>query len=72
MKTKKESTLLAIKRTESIKAAQQNVKTTPPKGKESVHSVFFISKDHQSLYLKEILTQKLKEDWKGFNSQITA
>ena len=62
-----------ITETKNVKAVQlkeiKNVETTPPKGIESVHSVsFYNTKSHQPLYLKEILTQKINKNWKGFNS----
>ena len=41
-----------------------------PKGKESVQNAppNCNNKSQQSLYLKEILTKLLKEEWEGFNS----
>ena len=49
------------------------MKNSPPKGKKSVHSIFFNNTDsQQSLYLKEILTKLLKKEWKGFNGWIKA
>jgi len=56
------------------------VQETPPKGTESMQEVPFRGiksmqnaspyniKSHQSLYLEKILTQKPKENWKGFNN----
>ena len=42
---------------ESIKAAQTSVEATPPKGKESVHSVPpNNTESHQPLYSEEIFT----------------
>ena len=42
---------------------------TPPKGTESVYNVpFYNTESHQPLYLKEVFTQKIGEDWEGFNS----
>ena len=39
------------------------------KGIESVHNVsFYDTESHQPLYLKEILMQKVGENWEGFNS----
>jgi len=50
---------------------KENMQEAPPKGIESMQSVSPHNiKSHQSLYLEKILTQKPKEDWKGFNSQI--
>jgi len=62
-----------LEETESMKATQlekfKSAAVTPPKGIESIHSVpFYNTENHQSLYLKEILTQKVNENWKEFNS----
>ena len=51
----------------------ESVKNSPLKGKESVHSVLFSNTDsQQSLYLKEVLTKLLREEWEGFNGRIKA
>jgi len=57
------------KGTKSVKATQICVKATPPKGTESVHSIpLSNTASHQPLYSEEIFTQKVSENWKGFNS----
>jgi len=51
----------------------ESVQETPPKRIESMQSASpHNTESHLFLYLKEILTQKPKENWKGFNSQIKA
>ena len=51
----------------------ESVQKAPPREIESMQSISLYNiESHQSLYLKEILTQKPKEDWKRFNSQIKA
>ena len=47
---------------------KENVQSAPPRGTKSIQSTSLYNKSHQSLYLEEILTQKPKEDWEGFNS----
>ena len=62
-----------LKRTESVQKAppkgKENVQETPPKGTKSMQNASpHNTESHQLLYSKKILTQKLKEDWKGFNN----
>ena len=61
--------------TESVNAITpkteiESIQATPlSKEKKSVHSVPFISPEsQQSLYSKEILTQKVSKKQKGFNN----
>ena len=66
-----------LKGTESVQETppkrKENVQETPPKKTKSMQNAFFYNtKSHQSLYLEEILTQKPKENWEGFNNQIKA
>ena len=61
--------------TESVKATltktEDNVKATPSRGTESMQSVFlYNTKSQQILYLKEILTKELREEWEKFNNRI--
>ena len=50
------------KRTKSMHSA-------PPRGIESMQNAFLYNTESQQiLYLEEILTRELKEEWKGFNS----
>ena len=58
---------------ESMKATQpqksKNTATIFSKGTESIYSIpLYNTKSHQPLYLEEILTQKISENWEGFNS----
>ena len=58
---------------ESVKATQPqkigNAAATPPKGIKGVQNVPpYNTKSHQPLYSKEILTQKVGENWKEFNN----
>ena len=58
----------------------ESVQSAPPKGKESVQSApprgiasiqsasLYDTESQQTLYLEEILTRELGEEWKGFNS----
>ena len=48
---------------------KKSVQEAPPRGIESIQSASpYNTESHQPLYLEEILTQKSKKDWKGFNS----
>ena len=63
--------------TESIKATQpketKSAAATPFKKTESIHNVPpHNTENHQPLYLKKILTQKVNKNQKGFNNQIKA
>ena len=61
--TKSINTITPKTGTESMWATPLN------KGKESVHSVPSTSPEsQQSLYSEEIFTQKVSEEWEGFNS----
>jgi len=58
-----------------VKAIQpariKNAAATLFKKIKSVHSVpLYNIINHQLLYLKKILTQKVSKNWEGFNSQI--
>jgi len=58
---------------ESIQSAppkrKESVQSAPPKGIESMQSVSpYNTENQQPLYLEEILTKELKEEWEGFNS----
>jgi len=58
---------------ESVQSAPpkgtESVQSAPLKGIKSMQSVSFYNTESQwTLYLKEILTRELKEEWKGFNS----
>ena len=47
----------------------ESVQNAPPKGTESMQSAsLYNTESQQTLYLKEILTKELKEEWEGFNS----
>jgi len=49
----------------------ESVQNAPPKGIESMQSASpHNTGSQQSLYLKEILTRKPREEWEGFNNRI--
>ena len=60
---------------ESIQSASpkgtESMQNAPPRGIESMQNVsLYKIESQQSLYLEEILTQLLREEWKGFNRKI--
>jgi len=61
--------------TESVQNAPpkgtESMQNAPPKETESMQSASpYNTESQQTLYLEEILTKELKEEWEGFNSQI--
>jgi len=51
----------------------KNVQSAPLRGIESMQSASpYNTESQQTLYLKEILTRELEEEWEEFNSQIKA
>jgi len=66
---------MPLKGTESMQSAPpkrtESVRSAPLRGIESMQSTSpYNTGSHQSLYLEEILTQKISKEWEGFNSQI--
>jgi len=50
---------------------KESVQDAPPRETESMQNVSpYNTESQQTLYLKEILTKKPREEWEGFNSQI--
>ena len=48
---------------------KKNMQEVPPKGTESMQNASpYNTESHQPLYSEEILTQKTKKNWKGFNN----
>jgi len=47
----------------------ESMQNAPLRGTESIQSAsLYNTKSQQILYLEEILTKELKEEWEGFNS----
>jgi len=61
--------------TKSVQSAPpkgtESMQGVPPKGIKSMQSASpYNTKSQQTLYLKEILTRELEEEWEGFNNWI--